>query len=113
MQTKAKVFKISGISGYKFLKEIQLEADQIAQLNGSYDVKIVLETVDKDGTAELVARFFGAVEIKIGNLRNGRCILLNIEDVSGNQLEGINYRVSDEEGDVFSFCCRDISVGNQ
>ena len=37
-------------------------------------------------------------------------VYISILDISNRQMEGIHYRVSEEENNLFSFLCKDIEI---
>lgn len=61
-----------------------------------------------EGDQKLVISFLGVRSLKIGELEGLYKLSININDVSEDQIEGINYKVKEEENEVFSFYCAEF-----
>lgn len=59
---------------------------------------------------EFAIQFIGAVNIKIGQIAAQHALLIDIQNISHHQLEGIKYRVAELEGNAFSFECSDFNL---
>ncbi len=62
------------------------------------------------GDTLLHLQFSGVLDIKIDTLDGLYNVILSIDDISANQMEGINYRVVDVSGNNLSFLCREIEI---
>lgn len=58
-----------------------------------------------EGNQKLILNFLGVRDIKIGDLNGLFKSLIYITDISEDQMEGINYRVKEDEYQLFSFYC--------
>jgi hypothetical protein len=58
-----------------------------------------------EGNQKLLLTFLGVRNFKIGDLEGLFKLILNITNVSEHQMEGINYRVKEDENELFSFYC--------
>jgi hypothetical protein len=54
---------------------------------------------------KMLIHFSGVVDFKSANLSSLYNLLICIVDVSSDQMEGINYKVKEDEYELFSFCC--------
>ena len=55
---------------------------------------------------KLTATFFNVSDLKIGNTGGISKLFVDINDISSSQLEGINYKVKEEEDETFMFYCK-------
>ncbi len=95
---------------YRFLKELRLRR-KISPLGSSgYDVEIVLSKISDGEVENMKVRCANASNIKIGDIESMFGMLLEIDDISGHQLEGVSYRISEQENNTFSFDCSDFHV---
>lgn len=95
---------------YPFLKTISFSRSVDCRGATAYEIEIVLTKIFGCRTEDLKAKFSNAVDIKIGEVESMFGMLLDIEDVIGNQIEGVAYRVSELENNTFSFACSDFFV---
>jgi hypothetical protein len=70
----------------------------------------VLTKISGNATESLSFKFVNAIGIKLGEIESMFGMLLDIEDVTGDQIEGVSYRVSEQENNAFSFGCSDFFV---
>lgn len=54
--------------------------------------------------------FIGVHELVLENFENLLKVTIDIIDISSFQLEGIKYKVSECENNLFSFMCNDILI---
>ncbi len=92
---------------FKFLKSISLTRDVSPESCSRYDIEIVLCKLDGNDQ-QLRIKFKSAFDIKLNRLEGLSGLLVDIEDVSGMQLEGGKYRVVEQEERIFSFYCEDF-----
>ncbi len=93
---------------YRFLKAINFSRN-ISEDNCSlYEVELVLSKPVDGGFKGLRVRCMNASDIKIGNVEGMPGLLIDIEDVSNRQLEGVAYKVTELEESAFSFCCEEF-----
>jgi len=53
--------------------------------------------------------FFGVRALKLGDIDWPAALLVNVTDISQDQMEGIRYSVREDENDLFSFYCKSFS----
>lgn len=58
------------------------------------------------GSPQLLLRFWDVKDFKLGNIEGLFKLLINITDISEHQIEGIKYKVIEDENDSFSFYCK-------
>lgn len=95
---------------YRFLKAINLSRKISQTKSYGYDVELVLSKCSGDSDEDLKIRCINASNIKIGDIEGMPGLLVNIEDVSGRQLESCNYRIVEQEEGAFSFNCEEFFV---
>ena len=54
--------------------------------------------------------FFGVRALKLGDINWPASLLVNVIDISQDQMEGIRYSVREEENDLFSFYCNSFTI---
>lgn len=92
---------------FGYLQSIKLMRDLNDDNHSNYYLNIILSSYPfYKKNQKLLLTFTGVKNIKIDNLEGLYKLLINIRDISGNQMEGINYRVKEEENDMFSFYCK-------
>jgi hypothetical protein len=89
---------------FGYLKSLVLEREFE---NDRYEctLKIVLSKIPFD-RKELNLVFYDVRDLKIGHLEGLFKLFIDIRDVSADCLEGINYRVCENEENIFSFYCK-------
>lgn len=91
---------------YRFLKSISLSRNISHEGCTNYDLELVLgKLLDGDGIEYLKVFSTGVTEINIGEIGGMFGLLVNIEDIRDRQLEGISFRISEQENNAFSFNC--------
>lgn len=95
---------------YRFLKSIRLYRNISQNQSYGYDVELLLSKGSDGDDVDLSIRCTNATDIKIGDVEGMPGLLVNIQDLSGRQLEHCNYRVVEEEEAVFSFNCEEFFV---
>lgn len=104
------VFSNAKIVDYQYIKSLNINRIFVDGSALNYEVELTLSAL-KDGRAlDLKAHFIGVVDIQIGNISGMFCTLLEIEDISTWQLEGVSYQVFDSENDAFSFKCAEFNI---
>ncbi|WP_127529792.1 hypothetical protein [Paenibacillus kobensis] len=91
---------------YHCLQSFNLHRD----LSGLGDPEYTLEVILCDypcyeGDQKFRITFGGVRDIKVGYLEGMFALYFNIYDVRDHQLQGIKYRVAEEEEAMFSFYC--------
>ena len=75
---------------------------------------IQIEMLKPNSLNKLTIQFSGVVDLKIANLHPGSNCLLQITSVADDQMEGIRYRVFNDEQDLtLSFYCGDFTFADQ
>ena len=95
---------------YKFLKSINFSRQFSQSKSCGYNVELILSKSSYDNNNYLKIQCVNATNIKLGNIEGMLGLLVNIEDVKGNQLEGCNYLIVEEEEEAFSFYCEEFFV---
>jgi hypothetical protein len=90
---------------YSFLEVFELSRNVGPEGCSDFDCKVVLSGLDPS-SPRLVLTFEGVRDIKLGRLEGLFKFNLNIRPIRNHQLEGLNYRVIEEEYDALSFSCR-------
>ncbi|MDQ2087481.1 hypothetical protein RBH29_13700 [Herbivorax sp. ANBcel31] len=92
---------------YGYLKSIELSREINDNGSSAYSLKIILCGYPfYEGEEQLLLIFFGVRDFKASEL-DGLCkTFINITDRSNQQLEGIKYRVKEDENEMFSFTCK-------
>lgn len=94
---------------YPFLKSLHIDRTFNEDGCSEYHLTIALCNFPfYEGDAQLVLTFSGARDIEIGNLQGMLRLMIGITDISKDQLEGINYKVHEDEYDILSFYCEDF-----
>jgi len=95
---------------YRFLKAIHFTRNISAEGCSRYDVEIIVGKLSGDQVEDLRLRCTNALEIKIGDIESMSGLRLEIEDIKNRQLEGVSYRITEQEEDSFSFNCSEFYV---
>lgn len=93
---------------YRLLKTINLSRDVSQDGCGKYEVDVVLKNISETNCSDLHVKFINAFDISIHNVESMSGIQLEIEDVSGRQLEGAEYQVKDVEEGIILFYCEEF-----
>jgi len=92
---------------FDFLQSINLSRDFNENGLSDYSLNIVLcKYPYYEGNQKLLLTFLGVRDFKLNHLDGLVKHYINITDVSDHQMEGIRYKVKEEENEVFSFYCR-------
>jgi hypothetical protein len=91
---------------FGYLQSINLYRNIDEDGCSEYSLNIILcDYPYYEGDKKLLLTFLGVRSFKIGDLDGMFKLLVNITDISENQMEKINYKVKEEENEVFSFYC--------
>ena len=92
---------------FGYLQSINLSRNIIEDGCSEYALNIILcDYPFYEGNQKLLLTFLGVRDFKIGNLEGLLKLLISITNMSENQMEGINYRVKEDENELFSFYCK-------
>lgn len=97
-------------SAFKYLKSVSFSRNVVPNGSSDYDAEIVLSRGTEDDAQDLRVCCFGAVDIRVGDINGTHAILIGIQDISARQLEGINFRVVENENESFSLSCGSFHV---
>jgi len=95
---------------FKYLQSISLHRDINEDGFLEYTAHIVLfdyPSCQENKKFEII--FSGVRNFKMGKIDGLFALFVNIIDISGDQLENISYKVTEEENDMFSFYCKSFS----
>ena len=93
---------------FRVLKRFLVEKAPISGGGVDCNVEvIVIESLNEQG-AKLCMKFTGCTDLEVGNFNVTACPLIAVYDISDHGLEGISYRVVEEENAYFSLNCRDF-----
>lgn len=103
---------------FGYLESINLSRNIKEDGCSDYSLNIVLKGYPfYEGDQTLILTFWGVRNLKIGDLDGLLKLLFSITDISESQMEGIKYRVKEDENELFSFYCKtfefEISVIQQ
>ena len=76
--------------------------------NGCTDYQMVMFLCDfpyYEGDPMLKLKFKGVRDLKLSELDGLVRILVCVKDLSGNQMEGVGYKIKEDEYNLFSFFC--------
>jgi hypothetical protein len=94
---------------YPFLKSLHIDRTLNEGGCSEYHLTIALCNFPfYEGDPQFVLTFSEAKDIKIGSLQGMLRLMIEITDISKDQLEGMNYKLHEEEYDLLSFCCEDF-----
>ena len=97
------------VSTHCYLQSMKVERDFFLDEVSRYRIGAVFCSVPSDGIG-LFFEFFDAVNFSLKSIDGVFAYVLNINDVSYRQQEGMNYCVSESEYGAFSFYCKDYDV---
>src|SRR5471030_371075 len=95
---------------YRFLEAFSLNSSVKKYSASDYQIEMTLINIEGEEIDAINIKFFNAVDIKIGDLNNIYAMQIEIDDISSNQLEGLKFRVTEQENCGFSFSCEDFLV---
>ena len=90
---------------FDFLQSLNFYRDTDEDIYSKCHLDVVLsnrEAIEQ----KMAIHFSEVVDFKSANLGSLCGLLISIIDVSADQLEGIKYRVKEDEYELFSFCCK-------
>lgn len=91
---------------YGYLKSIDLSREINENGSSAYSLKIILCGYPfNEGEEQLLLTFLGVRDFKASELDGLFKIFISITDRSNDQLEGIKYKVKEDENEMFSFNC--------
>lgn len=92
-----------------YLQEINLYRKDNAEGGAEFILDITLsEYPFQEYNQKLVLKFTGVRNFTLCNVDNLYKIMICITDIRTYQMEDINYRIKEEENDIFSFECKKI-----
>ena len=94
---------------FKYLQSINLHRNFDSDGVNCYNLDVTLCMNPSNNENEtLLLNFVEVVEFRSGNFDFGLgcSIFLQITDISDHQMEGINYRVKEDENELIAFSCR-------
>ncbi|GAB5375151.1 MAG: hypothetical protein AcusKO_16130 [Acuticoccus sp.] len=94
-------------NGYKFISEISFSRDVLGGKASPFCVRVVLANVEG---REATLRAVGCIDVKIGDINGLKGVFIDIEDVSGYQIEGVRYKVWEYENGMFNFYCQEFDL---
>lgn len=91
---------------FSYLKSVNISRDIQGDDCSLYTLNITLYngTYSKSPNVLLIT-FENIRNLKIGNIEGLWGLLFRVTDISQDQMEGINYKVIEEENEVISFFC--------
>jgi hypothetical protein len=95
---------------YCFLKSMSIDRKISDEVYHKYDIELVLSKRPSSGSGDLRIKCTNAFDIKINNIEGLPGLLVEIKDVSANQIEGARFRVIEQEENAFSFYCSEFSA---
>ncbi|MCX7289593.1 hypothetical protein [Janthinobacterium sp.] len=110
ISNKIQEFLKSSPAKYRFLESISLNRLIKKGFASEYKIEIILLNIDNDVVEAISMQFINSVDVKIGDLNNIYAMQLEIDDISSDQLEGVRYRITEQENSSFSFSCEDFYV---
>lgn len=93
------------------LRVLALHIQQTPFELGEASQMVTVELLKKNLSEKISVTFSGVQTLRVANLHPGCLCRLNITSVTGEQLEGLRYRVYNLEQDLtLSFYCRNFEV---
>ena len=75
-----------------------------------YFVRIILSAYPPDSKGKkLEINFEGVRNLKLSDIDGLLALLIDIADISKDQMENINFKVMEDENNLFSFYCKSFS----
>ncbi|MCT4596535.1 MAG: hypothetical protein N4A50_01480 [Vallitalea sp.] len=91
---------------FGYIYSINLKRDIDANGCSEYMLDIILcDYPNYEGCPKLLLHFLEVRDFKLGNIEGMFKLLIHITDISERQMEGIKYKVQEEENTSFSFYC--------
>ena len=85
--------------------ELSRDFNENGFIENSFSI-VLCDFFNPAANRKLLLTFFGVKDLKFGNLDTMVRHIISITDIRNHQLEDINYRVTEDENDLFSLCCR-------
>ena len=96
--------------GFSYLRAIHVYWDTCEDEYSKLHVDMVLCDYPFDkSNSEFKIKFTDVKDLKLGRMNNICTLLLDIYDISSHQMEDINFRVTEEEENLFSFYCKSFA----
>ena len=73
-----------------------------------YNLRIRLAPLEQ-GPARLEIEFVGVRNLRVGDMHGLLVLQLDVQSIRGDQLEGLAFKVQEQECRTFSFVCSDFS----
>jgi hypothetical protein len=94
---------------FAYLHSFQLSRKMDEVFCSDYILRIVLcGQPYKETDKEMLLTFSGVKNLKIGDLGGMVRLFIHVLDIADSQMEGITYKVSEEENELFSFYCQKV-----
>ena len=96
---------------YGFIKEISIFRNICGEECSEYNLKIILSDYpswDQDDKFSVI--FIGIRNLKLGDIDNLYKVSMDINSITKQQFENINYSVIECENELFSFLCKEIQI---
>ncbi len=93
---------------FRFITRLFVEKVAKTGYGIQFNVEVSLAKSLDPGADRLTVRFFESADLRLGDLNPTVGALLTIYDIAERQLEGLAYRVVDEEAGYFSLNCLDF-----
>lgn len=110
LQNDIAAFSTFRVVKYQYIRVLNISREFLDGGYSKYKVELVLSNLDDGQVVDLQATFSGVSDIVIGDMAGMACVLMEIEDISDHQLEGVSYQVSDSENRAFSFKCAEFRI---
>jgi hypothetical protein len=94
-------------SEYGFLQSLVLKQEVQPELWHGLNVKIKLSSLS--GTRLLCLEFSGVRDLRVGSIQGLMQYRFEVRSIRGDQIEGLYYKVTESEHDVFSFLCKEFT----
>lgn len=109
-ETEIRRFQARKPHTFRFLELFSLERDLSDAQASPYRLRVRLAQAVDEFADRLELEFVGVRGLKCGDLDGLQGALVEIRDASGDQMEGVAFRVVEEEHAMFSFWCSDFRV---
>jgi hypothetical protein len=92
---------------FPFLVGFSLEREITADASSDYSLRLRL--APREGQPKLELHFEGVRDLRMGNLEGAFAMVLTIRLIRADQMEGLAFKVQEDEQHAFSFVCSDFS----
>jgi len=93
---------------YGLLQSLTLKQSVLPELWRGLDITILLSS--PSSSTLLCLEFSGVKDLRIGSIRGLMQYRFEMRSIRNEQLEGLHYKVTEAEHDVFSFMCKDFTA---